>query len=204
MTTGTKRLCQSDDRWAELFVGLSTTTKHKAAGCLCASIAEFLRETGDASATPLTVQNAAINAWRAAGAKQSAMPFIALPLDEKKGRQPGANVVYEEIAKANRVRFGPRLDVAKVGVRGIVDAFNAALSTGGRALAHVDTNTADADFNGKHWVLLLAGVGPVVVYSDPAIGDDATLPADTLEGLSRWRSGRRFAVRGLRTIHRAA
>ncbi len=199
----TPRLCQSDPEWAAHLVGLSPKVKYSAAACLLCEIAEAQIELEiDAHATPVKVQAAAIAAWRLRGSRQDEMPFIALPLVTSVGRQPGANVVYDAVCAAARLKVGPRLDLAKVGADGLRFAIGDALNSRGRVLMHVDTDASDADFNGKHWVLALRVVGDALIYSDPAIGREAALPTSTLEGKSGWQSGRIFAVRGIRTLHR--
>ncbi len=200
-----RRLCQSDPLWATHVVGLSLVTRYADAACLLTVMAEAQRELGiDPAATPVTVQDRAIAKWRASGGRQSAMPFIALPLDEKRGREPGANAVTVEVGAANRLRIGSRLDVGTVGVAGIRDAIADALASKGRAAIHVDTNAADADHNGKHWTLVVRIVGDALIYADPATGEEAPLPTASLAGPSGWKSRRPFAVRGMRTVHRLA
>lgn len=202
-----KYLCQSSAPWGPMLLGLSTTTTYGRAGCLATTMAELCRMLGiDAAATPQTIVETAIARWRAGGSKQDAMPFIKLPADEKKGREPGANAVTVDVGRANGLLIGDRLDAGGpkgVGVKGLIDAFIKAQAAGGFAIAHVDTDAADADHNGKHWVTLDHGVGPVVIYRDPAIGAAGQLSATTGEGPAGWGKPRTFALRGLRTVHRA-
>lgn len=197
-----KYLCQSAQPWRDQLLGLSTITRFKNAACLITAMGEALRQLGlDAAATPRTVQHTALVRWRKDGGRQAAMPFIKLPLDEKRGREPGANAVTVEVGAANGLRIGPRIDAHTAGLEALIGAVEDAFRVGGRALMHVDTDANDADFNGKHWVLVVGFAGRQLLYADPATGGEGQMALASLRGRSGWSSGREFVARGVRQVH---
>ena len=197
MTTKTPFLCQSDDRWANVFIWLSTQHRIKDKGCALTAITEMRTALRAGRAeTPLTVMEGALSLWRTRGSKPVDLPAITLPATNP--LKLGINIVWKVVADSVGLIIGDRVD-QEAGVPAMQDAIRVAIMTGKKALLHVDTNAADADLAGKHYVSAVRFEKQDIICIDPAVGREWSLPFCSLSGTALW-SGRTFAVRGVRPV----
>ncbi len=204
-------LWQGDPRWADMGVGLSTTVRMPAAGCVIVAMTMARRIVlGDRRATPRQVRDAGLKAkppaWEQA---QPASAFIGrlarasgfkcddLPFDDD------ADADYDDLESST--------------ARGLIlDALRAE----GAALVWVDTDMADADRRAKHWALVYAATirdvakhdGVLVLADSASAGNRRSTTTDTppgIEGLDlRTMSGvvmwgskpRAYQVRAVRQL----
>lgn len=184
-----KALGQGDKRWSKTKLGEGGSTIG-VAGCLVTCIAQALREFAvDTEATPLTVQ-----------AKALAWPVRAFR---------GAAAVIAEVAAANGLRVAERVNEVEGQVM-LAGVLASALKVGKLALLHVDHDVdRGGDVDADHWVLAVEwreveGGDPVILYRDPATGDDGTLSGRTLTGPTVWGTKPRiYRVRAVRVVERA-
>lgn len=201
---------QGDERWADMGVGLSSTVKMGAAGCVIAAIGNARRIVlGDRRATPRTVRDAGLKArppaWEPA---RPAAAFI--------GRLARANGFACEDLPFVDDADGDYDDLESTEARTLIlDALRAR----GAALVWVDTNMLDGDKRAKHWALVHAAtivdeerhVGVLHICDSATAGGKPTdfgVPAGiegldlrTLSGVVMWGSRPRpYQVRAVRQL----
>lgn len=178
-------LNQGDPLWAAEKCGLSSTATIQQVGCVLTSLAIAARQLGvDPQATPSSVQQQALAAWRAG---KLARPFA----------ENSAAAVIDLVARAS----GLDVDAEVRGRTGRLWSTLMAALGSGRALLHVD-NRDDNVEEPRHWVLALRQDGRDVVFADPDGGFEGRLTWDTLEGPSP--RGRPYRVLGVRSVAKRA
>ena len=204
-------LWQGDPRWADMGVGLSSTVRMPAAGCVIVAITMARRIVlGDRRATPRQVRDAGLRAkppaWEPA---QPAAAYI--------GRLARANgFACADLPFADDADDDYD-DLESGAARGLILG---ALRSGGAALVWVDTDAADADKRAKHWALVYAATirdvathdGVIVLADSASAGNRRDPSADvppgiegldlrTMSGTVMWGSRpRAYQVRAVRSL----
>lgn len=180
-------LNQGDPRWAKVKAGRSKTATIQQVGCVITSMAQALRSLQiDADATPLSVQQKALDRW---DGRTETAPFsgnTAAAFQARLGAAVGL-IVRDRINAIEEARFAAEL----YGTFGMA----------GLAMLHVDSRDDGLD-EPNHWVLGLRIDGTVddgvIVYADPDGGYEGRIPLRTLKGPSP--KGKPYEVRGMRRV----
>lgn len=183
-------LNQGDPQWARVKAGFSSARTMSQVGCVLTSIAQALRYLEvDPAATPVSVQQAALQAW---DGHPLTAPFAART----------AAAFMPRIGRAVGVDIGDRINHIE-GPR-FFGALAEAFAGVGCALLHVDSREDGLD-EPNHWVLGLRIEGSMtdgqLVYADPDGGYEGRLPMATLRAPSP--KDKPYQLHGLRTVFRA-
>lgn len=182
-------LNQGDPSWNKVKAGRSRSRTIGQVGCVLTCYAQARRIMGlDPMATPVTVQQRALDLW---DGREQTSPFSGNT----------AAAFQDRLAAANDLVVGDRVNIIE-GQRcwgELVGAF----FHGGLCLMHVDSVADDLD-EPNHWVLAVRldgqGDDAVVVYADPDGGHEGRLPLATLTGPSP--KGKPYRVQGVRRLRR--
>lgn len=168
---------QGDPRWAAQRLGLGKSTFH-GAGCVLCCITEAARQLGTVNhADPRIVADAGV----AAGA------FV------------GSNAVIDKLAECVGLKAGPKVALSVDVMSKMVSSY---LGSGRLVLLHVDHDSelADGDFDGDHFILALRQTPAGFLCADPATGEACHIAVSNLSGPAAWGRQRSFTVRGFRTL----
>lgn len=168
-----RHLRQGDRRWRHLQLGQGKSTIG-GAGCLLVTVSEAVHEVTGAPLLPDALNAAAVEAG-VYKPKRSGVPpadlarFAGLVVDDR------------------RVRAAPRHTTQQMR-----DVILEALAHGGRAIAWVDhdSDKANGDAEGDHFVLFARRAEADLIYIDPMNGEPDRIMARTLTGVSVWRKPR--------------
>lgn len=167
-------LRQGDPLWSKHKLGTTTIGK---VGCLATAYAEAMRRLGiDDEATPVDVVERGV--FRGAA---------MLQLDTAKA----LGIVADDVTHAGDVH------------RKMRDVLVSALADGAVVVMHVDHDSAkpDGDPEGDHFGLALRIEGDVVVFADPATGDEERMSLATLTANV---PSKRYQLRSVRPLRRAS
>lgn len=182
-------LNQGDPAWRQVKAGRSRSRTIGQVGCVLTCYAQAQRITGiDPAATPVTVQQRAMDAWNG---REDTAPFSGNT----------AAAFQARLAAANGLTVGDRVNIIE-GQRCWGELVGAFFQEG-LCLLHVDT-VDDGRDEPHHWVLAVRldgqGDDAVVVYADPDGGHEGRLPLSSLRGASP--KGKPYAVQGVRRLRR--
>jgi hypothetical protein len=166
-----RHLRQGDPRWRHLQLGLGKSTIG-AAGCLLVATCEALTQLGVNGPTRPDDVNTLARTRGAFAAGRSGSPPAKL------ARAVGL------VVDDRRVRAAPTHTTLQMR-----DVILEALAAGGRVIAWVDhdSNKANGDAEGDHFVLIARVAEDDVIYIDPTTGEPDRLMSRTLTGVATWR-----------------
>ena len=170
-------LRQADPAWSKKKLGSSTIGR---VGCLATVYAQAARALGvDDDCTPVDVVERGV--FRGAAMLQA---------DTAKRM----GLVADDVTRADDVH------------RRMRDVLTAALAVGDVVVMHVDHDSSkpDGDPEGDHFVLALRIEGDVIVFADPATGDEERMDLRMLSCSVMWGTrARRYELRSVRPLRAA-